>query len=80
MKELKIETSTQKLYWDSDNEIVCGNLFGDQLTEELARENVDAQERVSDSLNLVAQFCHRISKAVPIESACLLIKEIERRR
>ena len=48
MKELKVETSTQKLYWDSENEIVWGELFGDQVTEELAKENVDAQERVRD--------------------------------
>ncbi len=48
MKELKVETSTQKLYWDSENEIAWGELFGDQGTEELARENVDAQERVRD--------------------------------
>ena len=43
MKELKTETSTQKLFWDSENEIVWGELFGDQATEELARENVDAR-------------------------------------
>ncbi len=51
MKELKAETSTQKLYWDSENEIVWGELFGDQVTGKLARENVDAQERVRDDLN-----------------------------
>ena len=51
MKELKAETSTQKLYWDSENEIVWGELFGDQVTGELARENVDAQERVRDGVN-----------------------------
>ena len=50
MKELKTETSTQKLFWDSENEIVWGALFGDQVTEELAKENVDAQETVRDSL------------------------------
>ena len=48
MKELKIETSTQKLYWDSENEIVWGELFGNQITERLAEENVDAQEKVRD--------------------------------
>ncbi len=48
MKELKVETSTQKLYWDRENEIVWGELFGDQVSEELAKENVDAQERVRD--------------------------------
>ena len=46
MKELKVKTSTQKLCWDSENEIVWGELFGDQVTEELAKGNVDAQERV----------------------------------
>ena len=51
MKELKEETSTQKLYWDSDNEIVWGVLFADQQTEEHAKENIDAQERIRDSLN-----------------------------
>ena len=51
MNELKAETSTQKLFWDSENEIVWGELFGDQVTEELAKENVDAQERVRDGLN-----------------------------
>ena len=51
MNELKAETSTQKLFWDSENEIVWGELFGDQVTEELAKENVDAQETVRDGLN-----------------------------
>ena len=50
MKELKEETSTQKLYWDSENEIVWSDLFGNQ-TEELAKKNIDAQERIRDSLN-----------------------------
>ena len=48
MKELRIETSTQKLYWDSGNEIVWSALFANQVTEELAKENVDAQERLRD--------------------------------
>ena len=51
MEELKEETSTQKLYWDSENEIVRCILFADLTTEELAMENVDAQERIRDSLN-----------------------------
>ncbi len=51
MKELKEETSTQKLYWDSESEIVWGVLFADLKTEELAVENVDAQERIRNSLN-----------------------------
>ena len=50
MKVLKEETSTQKLYWDSDNEIVWGILFADQRTEQHAKENIDAQERIRDSL------------------------------
>ena len=48
MKELMVETSTQKLYWDGENEIVWGELFDDQTTKERAKENVDAQERVRD--------------------------------
>ena len=51
MMELKTETSTQKLFWDSENEIVWGELFGDQATEELAKENVDAQETVRDGMS-----------------------------
>ncbi len=51
MKELKVETSTQKLYWDSENGIVWGELFADLATEELAKENIDAQERVRDTVN-----------------------------
>ncbi len=50
MKELRAETSTQKIYWDRENEIVWGELFGNLTTEELAKENIDAQERVRDSL------------------------------
>ena len=51
MRELKEETSTQKLYWDTEKEIVWGELFTNQTTEELAKENVDAQERIRDSMN-----------------------------
>ncbi len=50
MKELRIETSTQKLYWDSENEIVWGELLANQTTVEHAKENIDAQERIRDSL------------------------------
>ena len=50
MKELMVETSSQKLYWDGENEIVWGELFADQTTKERAKENVDAQERVRDIL------------------------------
>jgi len=51
MKELKKETSTQKLYWDSENKIVWGELFADIKTKKLAKENIDAQERIRDSMN-----------------------------
>ncbi len=51
MKEPKVETSTQKLYWDSENEIVWSELLANQTTVELAKENVDAQERLRDSMN-----------------------------
>ena len=51
MKELKAESSTQKLYWDSEEKIVWGELIGNQVTEELAKENIDAQEDVRDGLN-----------------------------
>lgn len=51
MEELKEETSTQKIYWDSENEIVWGELFADITTEKLAKENIDAQERIRNSMN-----------------------------
>lgn len=51
MNELKEQTSTQKIYWDSENEIVWGKPFANITTEDLAKENIDAQERVRDSLN-----------------------------
>ena len=50
MKELKVETSTQRLYWDSANEIVWGELFENQTTVDHDKENIDAQERIRDSL------------------------------
>ena len=50
MRELKEETSTQRLYWDSAEEIVWGVLVADVKTRELAEENIDAQERIRDSL------------------------------
>jgi len=53
VKELKIETSTQKIFWDTENEIVWGELFGDQETENSARENVDAQESIRDLMDKV---------------------------
>ena len=51
MKKLKVETATQKLYWDNENEIAWGELFANQTTVELAKKNVDAQERLRDSMN-----------------------------
>lgn len=51
MKELKEETSTQKIYWDNENDIVYGVLFADIKTQGLAKENIDAQERIRDNLN-----------------------------
>lgn len=51
MKELKEETSTQKIYWDSENEIVWGEIFADITTEELAKKDIDAQERVRNNMN-----------------------------
>ena len=50
MKKLVDETSTQKLYWDEDNQIVFGECFNMIHSEEKAKENVDAQERVRDRL------------------------------
>ena len=50
MKELMEETSTVKLYWDSENEIVWCEIFANLLKEKNAKENVDAQERIGDSL------------------------------
>ncbi len=50
---MNVETSTQKLFWDSENKIVRCELFRDQTSEELAKENVDAQESIRDGLNRV---------------------------
>jgi len=50
MKELVEETSTQKLYWDSENEIVWGELFADVNSVKFAKENIDAQERIRNSM------------------------------
>jgi len=44
------ETSTQKLYWDEENEIVWGELSFQIQTLEKAIENIDAQERIRDAL------------------------------
>ncbi len=50
MKTLKEQTSTQRLYWDAENGIVWGELFGNVPTAAHAEENVDAQERLRDLL------------------------------
>jgi len=51
MKKLVVETRTQKLYWDEKNEIVWGELFESVQTIEDAIENIDAQEKLRDSIN-----------------------------
>ena len=50
MTELKEETSTQKIYWDEENEIVWGVLNKSVQTLEDAKENINAQEKIRDSL------------------------------
>jgi len=50
MKKLVDETSTQKLYWDEDNQIVFGECLDMFHSEEKAKENIDAYERVRDRL------------------------------
>jgi len=50
MKKLMEETSTQKLYWDEENEIIWGELSFEIQTLEKAIENIDAQERIRDAL------------------------------
>ncbi len=50
MKKLVDETSTQKLYWDEENQIVFGECFDMIHSQGKAKENIDAQERVRDRL------------------------------
>ena len=50
MKKFTEVTSTQKLYWDDENNIVCGELNAAPQTLGAAKENVDAQERLRDAL------------------------------
>ena len=50
MKKLVDETSTQKLYWDEENQIVFGECLDMFHSEEKAKENIDAYERVRDRL------------------------------
>ena len=51
MKTLKDETSTQRLYWDADTGIMWGELYANHPTEGHAKEKIDAQERLRDSLS-----------------------------
>ncbi len=50
MRELMEQTSTQRLYWDSDENIVWGELDSTPQTLKTAEENIDAQARVRDAL------------------------------
>jgi hypothetical protein len=51
VKELREETSTAKMTWDSENEIVWTEVFADMTSVEQAMEGMDAQERLRDRLN-----------------------------
>ena len=44
------QTSTQKIFWDSDENVVWGELGSTPETLQTAQENVDAYERVRDAL------------------------------
>ena len=50
MKRLMEQTSTQKIYWAEENQVVLGECFGATHSLEKAEENVDAQERLRDRL------------------------------
>ena len=50
MRKLMEQTATQKLFWDSDENIVWGELDSTPQTLQTARENIDAQERARDAL------------------------------
>ncbi len=50
MKKLMEETSTQKVYWEEENQVVLGECFAAIHSQEKAQENVDAQERLRDRL------------------------------
>ncbi|PCI95872.1 MAG: STAS/SEC14 domain-containing protein [Flavobacteriales bacterium] len=51
MKELLEETTSQNIYWDSENKIVHGVLIANLTTLEDAIENIDAQERIKNKMN-----------------------------
>ena len=44
------ETSTQKLFWDAEENVVLGELNSTPETVQAAQENIDAYERVRDAL------------------------------
>ncbi len=44
------ETATQKIFWDTDEHIVWGELDSTPQTLQTAEENIDAQERIRDAL------------------------------
>ena len=44
------QTSTQKIFWDSDDKVVWGELDSTPETLQTAQENIDAYERVRDAL------------------------------
>ena len=71
MKDLLEQTSTQKLYWDEENQIVIGECFAEIHLREKAKENVDAQERVRDQLG-------KEKTRVLIDMRLRLIKSISR--
>ncbi len=50
MRELMEQTSTQRLYWDTDENIVWGELDSTPQTLQTAEENIDAQARIRDAL------------------------------
>ena len=47
MRQLMEQTTTQKLYWDADENIVRGELDSTPQDLETAEENVEAQARIS---------------------------------
>ena len=50
MRKLMEQTATQKLYWDTDQNIVWGELDSIPQTLQTAQENIEAQARIRDAL------------------------------
>ena len=50
MRKLMEQTATQKLYWDTDRNIVWGELNSTPQTLQTAQENIEAQARIRDAL------------------------------